>query len=47
MGLDVYSGTLTRYYTHHWKTKAQQYAESHGLKFQTILFQSRGRRFIC
>ena len=36
MGLDVYSGTLTRYYTHHWKTKAQQYAESHGLKFQTI-----------
>lgn len=36
MGLDIYAGTLTRYYTHHWKTAAQQFAEANGMEFQTI-----------
>lgn len=36
MGLDIYAGTLTRYYTHNWKTLAQQFAEANGIKFQTI-----------
>ncbi len=36
MGLDVYAGTLTRYYTHNWKTAAQQFAEANGMDFQTI-----------
>lgn len=36
MGLDLYAGTLTRYYSHNWKTVAQQFAEANGLNFQTI-----------
>ena len=24
MGLDIYAGTLTRYYSHNWKTVVQQ-----------------------
>ncbi|MGN0569865.1 MAG: hypothetical protein ACI4N4_05100 [Candidatus Fimenecus sp.] len=39
MGLDVYAGTLTRYYMHNWKTVSQQFAEANGLKFQTIRSQ--------
>ncbi len=27
MGLDIYAGTLTRYYPDDWKTVAQQWAE--------------------
>ena len=27
MGLDIYAGTLTRYYSHNWKTVVQQYLE--------------------
>lgn len=30
MGLDIYSGTLTRYYSHNWKTITQQLSEEHG-----------------
>lgn len=36
MGLDIYAGTLTRYYTHNWKTAAQQFAEANGMRFHTI-----------
>lgn len=36
MGLDVYAGTLTRYYTHNWKTVTQQFAEANGLKYEAI-----------
>ena len=32
MGLDIYSGTLTRYYSRNWKTKVQQIAEANGQK---------------
>lgn len=39
MGLDIYAGTLTRYYTNNWKTVAQQFAEANGLKFETIRVQ--------
>lgn len=39
MGLDIYAGTLTRYYTHNWKTAAQQFAEANGLGFQMIRAQ--------
>lgn len=28
MGLDIYAGTLTRYYMNNWKTVAQQFAEA-------------------
>ena len=30
MGLDIYAGTLTRYYTHNWKSAVQQWAEENG-----------------
>ena len=30
MGLDIYAGTLTRYYAHNWKTAVQQWAEANG-----------------
>ena len=36
MGLDLYAGTMTRYYTHNWKTVVQQWAEEHGYAFQRI-----------
>ncbi|MBS6217532.1 MAG: hypothetical protein KH704_11500 [Clostridiales bacterium] len=36
MGLDIYAGTLTRYYSHNWKTVTQQWAEENGWGFQKI-----------
>lgn len=33
MGLDIYAGTLTRYYTYNWKTMTQQICEKNGLKY--------------
>ena len=36
MGLDIYAGTLTRYYSHNWKTVVQQWAEANGYAFQKI-----------
>lgn len=30
MGLDIYAGTLTRYYSHNWKTITQQLSEENG-----------------
>lgn len=39
MGLDIYAGTLTRYYTHNWKTATQQFAEANGMQFQTFRCQ--------
>ena len=36
MGLDIYAGTLTRYYSHNWKTVVQQWAEENGWDFQKI-----------
>lgn len=36
MGLDIYAGTLTRYYTHNWKTVTQQFAEANGISYQAI-----------
>lgn len=36
MGLDIYAGTLTRYYAHNWKTAAQQWAEENGWGFHRI-----------
>ena len=36
MGLDIYAGTLTRYYSHNWKTVVQQWAEENGWGFQKI-----------
>lgn len=36
MGLDIYAGTLTRYYAHNWKTVTQQWAEQNGCGFQRI-----------
>ena len=36
MGLDIYAGTLTRYYSHNWKTVVQQWAEENGFGFQKI-----------
>lgn len=39
MGLDIYAGTLTRYYTHNWKTVVQQFAEANGLNFRAVRAQ--------
>lgn len=36
MGLDIYAGTLTRYYTRSWKTVVQQWAEKNGYKVELI-----------
>lgn len=36
MGLDLYAGTLTRYYAGNWKTAAQQWAEENGFSFRRI-----------
>ncbi len=36
MGLDIYAGTLTRYYSHNWKTAVQQWAEENGYSFNRI-----------
>ena len=36
MGMDLYAGTLTRYYAHNWKTISQQWAEEHGYGFQRV-----------
>lgn len=36
MGLDIYAGTLTRYYTHNWKTVLQQWAEENGYSYSKI-----------
>ena len=36
MGLDIYAGTLTRYYSHNWKTSVQQWAEENGYTFNRI-----------
>ena len=36
MGLDIYAGTLTRYYCHNWKTAVQQWAEKNGYQFQKL-----------
>ena len=33
MGLDIYAGPLTRYYSHNWKTVVQQWAEENGYTF--------------
>ena len=30
MGMDIYSGTLTRYYAQNWKTAVQLFAEENG-----------------
>ena len=35
MGLDIYTGRLTRYYSGNWKSIAQQYAEEQGIDFHT------------
>lgn len=40
MGLDVYAGTLTRYYSQDWKTVVQQWTEANGYKFHIINPQS-------
>ena len=36
MGLDIYAGTLTRYYAKNWKTVTQQAAEKNNWGFQVI-----------
>ena len=36
MGLDIYAGTMTRYYAHNWKTAVQQWAEENGYSFQRV-----------
>lgn len=36
MGLDIYAGTMTRYYAKNWKTSVQQFCEEHGIKFNLI-----------
>ena len=37
MGMDIYAGTLTRYYAQNWKTAAQQFAEENGWGYQRIM----------
>lgn len=36
MGLDLYAGTLTRYYARNWKTSVQQWAEENGYAYNRI-----------
>ncbi|MDO5406836.1 MAG: hypothetical protein Q4F28_05855 [Eubacteriales bacterium] len=52
MGLDIYAGTLARYYTHNWKTAAQQFAEakgitiSNGMRIEIPLFHGAHQKAI-
>ena len=41
MGLDLYAGTFTRYYTRNWKTVVEAWAEANGVDFKRT--ESRGR----
>lgn len=36
MGLDIYAGTLTRYYTRNWKTAVQQWSEQNNIRCNII-----------
>lgn len=36
MGMDLYTGTLTRYYARNWKTSTQQWAEENGYTYNRI-----------
>lgn len=36
MGLDIYAGTLTRYYSKDWKTSIQRFAEDHGKAYSRV-----------
>lgn len=36
MGLDIYAGTLSRYYLRNWKTITQQFCEENGLQYSQI-----------
>lgn len=36
MGLDVYAGTLTRYYSRNWKTIVQQWGEANGYQVNLV-----------
>lgn len=36
MGLDIYTGTLTRYYSKNWKSIIQQYAEENNMEFERV-----------
>ena len=36
MGLDIYTGTLTRYYSRDWKTSIQRFAEDHGKGYSRV-----------
>lgn len=36
MGLDIYAGSMTRYYAQNWKTVTQQWAEQNGMQYSRI-----------
>lgn len=36
MGLDIYAGTLTRYYARNWETAVQQWAKKNGYKVKLV-----------
>ena len=36
MGLDIYAGTLTRYYSRNWKTSVQQWGERNGMQVNIV-----------
>ena len=36
MGLDIYSGTLTRYYARNWKTSVQRWGEENGMQVNIV-----------
>lgn len=42
MGLDVYVGPLTRYYSHNWKTVTQQCAEANGMGYERFQANESG-----
>ena len=46
MGLDVYVGPLSRYYTGQWETIIQQYARQTGMDVQVVRPPSSSRTFI-
>ena len=44
MGLDIYAGTLTRYYIRNWKTITQQFSEQYGFNYKVIRQSEDGQR---
>jgi hypothetical protein len=45
MGLDIYVGSLTRYYARDWETVVQKHARESGIKLTVVRPNTQGTEF--